>query len=119
MGVITIGPLALSLERAFGLLGIIAFLVGAGFAERKWRVPAGWDGGAAISGLVIGRLWYVGANASVFVRDPLSVLFVWQGGFSPLGALAGSEYSPCGIFEAASGKHIRRLECLWWLSLSG
>jgi thiol-disulfide isomerase/thioredoxin len=89
VGAITIGPLALSLQRAFGLLGIITFVVGGGIAAKKWPALAGWDGGATLSGLILGRLWYVGTNASVFWADPLSILYVWQGGFSALGAVVG------------------------------
>lgn len=89
MGAITIGPLALSVERAFGVLGIVAFVAGSGLASKRWPELKGWDGWATLSGLLLGRLWYVGANASVFVADPLSVLFFWQGGFSAVGALVG------------------------------
>ncbi len=89
MGAVTIGPLALSLERAFGILAILTFVIVSGVASRRREELAHWDGGALVSGLVFGRLGYVAFHASTFLARPLSVFYVWQGGFSPLGAVAG------------------------------
>jgi len=89
VGAITIGPLALSLERAFGILAILTFVIASGVASRRREELARWDGGALVSGLVFGRLLYVAFHASTFLARPWSVFYVWQGGFSPLGAVAG------------------------------
>jgi thiol-disulfide isomerase/thioredoxin len=89
VGAVTIGPLALSLERAFGILAILTFVVVSGIVAKRRPQLAKWDGGALAAGLVLGRLFYVALHASTFLSRPLTVFYFWQGGFSPLGAVAG------------------------------
>lgn len=89
MGAVTIGPLALSLERAFGVLAILAFVVISGVVAKRRPGLAKWDAGALIAGLVVGRLFYVALHASTYLSRPLTLFYFWQGGFSPLGAVGG------------------------------
>ncbi|MFW5843491.1 MAG: prolipoprotein diacylglyceryl transferase family protein [Spirochaetota bacterium] len=89
MGALSIGPFALSLERALGVLAIVTFAVVSGIVAKGRPELEKWEGGALVSGLVLGRLFYVALHASTFLSRPLTVFYFWQGGFSPFGAVAG------------------------------
>jgi thiol-disulfide isomerase/thioredoxin len=89
VGAVTIGPLALSVERAFGILAIVTFVVVSGIVAKRRPELGKWEGGALAAGLVSGRLFYVALHASTFLSRPLTVFYFWQGGFSPFGAVAG------------------------------
>jgi thiol-disulfide isomerase/thioredoxin len=89
MDVVTIGPAALSLSRLLALIGIAAFLLAAWLIGRKNSELSGWETGALVGAVVLGRLVYVGAHLDAYAAEPLSVLYIWQGGFSALGMIAG------------------------------
>ena len=91
---ISIGPLALALERLFAALGIIGFLTAASWIGRRHgrsSEKAAWR--ALLVGLVAARAGFVGQNWSAFAVEPLSIFYVWQGGFSPLAGLAAAAIS--------------------------
>lgn len=86
---ISLGPLALALERLIAVLGVIAFMAAASWIARRHGPDSGkaaWR--AVIVGLVAARLGFVVQNWPAFLAEPLSVLYAWQGGFSPLAGLA-------------------------------
>lgn len=83
MGALTLGPLVLSLERAYAGLGFLVLLVGAEWlARRAGPSVAAWGWRAAAIAFVGARLGFVAAHASDFATAPLSVLAFWQGGFA-------------------------------------
>lgn len=91
---ISVGPLAMALERLFAVLGIIAFMAAANWISRRHgniSDKAAWR--ALLVGLVAARMGFVGQNWSAFAVEPLSVFYVWQGGFSPLAGLAAAAIS--------------------------
>ncbi len=90
MGAVSLGPFALSPERLIGLLAIAAFVVASAVVTRRWPGLGRWDVGALIAGLISGRVAYVAIHAAAYIEEPLSVLYVWQGGFSAVGAAVGS-----------------------------
>ena len=89
---ISVGPLALALERLFAVLGIMAFMAAASWIGRRHGKDSGkaaWR--ALLAGLIAARASFVAQNWSAFAFEPLSVLYVWQGGFStPVGLLAAA-----------------------------
>ncbi|QTH24826.1 TlpA family protein disulfide reductase (plasmid) [Rhizorhabdus wittichii] len=91
---ISVGPLALALERLFAVLGIIAFMAAASWIARrhgKDSDKAAWR--ALFLGLAAARLGFVAQNWSAFALEPLSIFYLWQGGFSPLAGLATAAIS--------------------------
>ncbi|GAA6733631.1 TlpA disulfide reductase family protein [Thermus oshimai] len=95
MDALTLGPLALPWTRVQVALGLLAFLLAAGVLARRVdpRLNA-WASNAVFWGLVGARLGFVLENLSIYAKDPLSVLYVWQGGFDPWwGILVGGGYT--------------------------
>ncbi|BAW00922.1 thiol-disulfide isomerase-like thioredoxin [Thermus thermophilus] len=95
MDALQVGPLAIPWVRVQVALALLA-LVGVAelLARRVDRRLSPWAQGAILVGLLGARLGFVLENASVYARDPLSVLYVWQGGFDPWwGILAGGGYT--------------------------
>lgn len=89
--VITIGPLAISVDRAAALAAILAYfmLLDRLFGHGRTKGAGAWW--ALLAGLLAARLGYVAAHWSAYRAEPLSVLALWQGGFLPLlGAAAAS-----------------------------
>jgi thiol-disulfide isomerase/thioredoxin len=88
MGAVIIGPFALPADRAAALLGIVVFLVAAGFlAHRIDRRFDTWASLVVAAGLISARIGHVVAYWPAFAPDPWRALAVWQGGFSALWAL--------------------------------
>lgn len=88
---ISFGPLALALERLFAVLGIATFLTAASWIGRrheKVSEKAAWR--ALLVGLLAARLGFVAQNWPGFAVDPQTILYVWQGGFSPLVGLTAA-----------------------------
>ena len=93
---VRIGPLAV---RWYGIAYILGFLAAYGILRRaagQDRVPLSREGvgdllSALVAGVVVGgRLGYVlFYNLPYFLRHPLHVLAVWEGGMSFHGGLAG------------------------------
>lgn len=83
MGGVRLGPVVLSGPRFGVAIALIALLVVAEVLERRGRkglAPAAWN--AVVFGLLAARLGYVVLHLAVYARDPLSALYVWQGGFN-------------------------------------
>lgn len=89
---VRLGPVALSGERFGVAIALVALLIVAEVLERRGRkgvAPVAWN--AVLVGLLAARLGYVALHMTVYAKDPLSVLYVWQGGFDLLvGAAAGT-----------------------------
>jgi cytochrome c biogenesis protein CcmG, thiol:disulfide interchange protein DsbE len=92
MGALTLGPLVLSLDRAYAALGFLVLIVAAEVWARRGRPElAGWAWRAAVATFVGARLGFVAPNAGDYAAAPWSVLAVWQGGFAPWwGVAAGA-----------------------------
>lgn len=94
METLTIGSLALSLARLTALLGIAVTLGVAHWLARKEPRLAGWGTWAIASGVLAARVGYVLAHLDAFGAEPLSVFYLWQGGFSlPWGVAGAAGYS--------------------------
>jgi thiol-disulfide isomerase/thioredoxin len=79
------------LERLFAVLGVVAFMAAANWIGRRHGADsdkAAWR--ALLAGFIAARLGFVAQNWSAFAVDPLSILYLWQGGFSPLIGLAAA-----------------------------
>lgn len=91
MDSISLGPFLLSTPRLLALLSLVALLACAALIGRKSAPEQrDWAFSAALCGLIGARLVYVALNWQAFAAEPLSVLYLWQGGFHPLGAAAGT-----------------------------
>ena len=83
MGALTLGPLVLSLDRAYAGLGFVVLLLGAEvLARRAGPSVAAWGWRAAAVAFVGARLGFVATHGSDFAAAPLSALAFWQGGFA-------------------------------------
>lgn len=86
---ISLGALTLALERLIAVFGVIAFVAAASWIARRHgrdSEKAAWR--SVLVGLVAARFGFAAQNWPAFAVEPLSVLYVWQGGFSPLAGLA-------------------------------
>lgn len=84
MTAVVLGPLVISAPRFAALVGLAVFLLVVHFASRKQPRLEDW-GWTVVAIIVVGaRFGYVAENAAAYVRDPLAVLYFWQGGFRPL-----------------------------------
>ncbi|GAB5602647.1 TlpA disulfide reductase family protein [Thermus sp. FJN-A] len=95
MDALQVGPLAIPWARVQVALALLV-LVGVAevLARRVDRRLSPWAHNAVLLGLVGARLGFVLENWAVFARDPLSVLYVWQGGFDPVwGILTAGGYT--------------------------
>jgi len=92
---IKLGPFVIPLARAFVALAIAGFLLAAEYLARKGpRELSTWAWNAVLIGLVGARLGFVLTHLEAYRQDPLSVFYLWQGGFSPeFGILAGAAYT--------------------------
>lgn len=83
MAAIELGPLVLSTPRFAAILGAVAFLVAAQIRGRRDDSLTDWAWTGLILFIVGARLGFVIENLGVYLQEPLTILFVWQGGFSP------------------------------------
>ena len=89
----------LSTERFSALLGLVALVLIAYGWERGTREnsakPLGdWASDTVIATLLGARLGFVLTHAEIYWQEPLSALYIWQGGFSPLAGIAvGAAYT--------------------------
>lgn len=93
---IRVGPLSLSLERLWIVEALAVYLLVTEVFSRRTRDhrlrDVAWT--AVIWGLVGARLGYVLPRWEVYGMEPLSLLYVWQGGFAPLwGMVVGGGYA--------------------------
>lgn len=88
---ISVGPLALALERLIAIVGIAIFIAAAGWIARRHEKKverAAWR--ALLAGILAARLGFAAQNWPAFAAEPASILYAWQGGFSPLAGLAAA-----------------------------
>lgn len=86
-----IGPLMLAADRALAVALIMVFLILAGvIAKKKDRAAerAGWW--ALGAGVVAARAGFVAGNWDAFAAELVSILAIWQGGFSLAAGAAGA-----------------------------
>lgn len=109
MGGLSLGPLALSADRAGVLAGVLVLLLAAWVLGRRAgqsgaRRLADWATAAVLTAGLAARAGFVAAHHDVFAAEPLTALAVWQGGFSPAAGAAG--------FAAASAWYLARARAL-------
>ncbi len=91
MDTLSIGPLAIPLDRLFVLLGVVGVFALAWWLERRRGVDAGlplWCG--LIAGIVVGRAAYASARWDWYQDNPVTVLFFWQEGYAPVWGMAAA-----------------------------
>lgn len=94
-----LGPLVLAWPRLFALAAAVAVLAVAGWlAARVDRGLAGWGWGVVITALLAGRAGYVAGHWAAFAAEPWSIPAIWQGGLSPVAAIAGAAAFGLGRF---------------------
>lgn len=94
METLTIGGLALSLARLTALIGMAVTLAVARWLARKEPRLAGWGARALAISVLAARAGYVLGHLDAFRVEPLSIFFLWQGGFSlPWGLVGAAGYS--------------------------
>lgn len=95
MDAFKLGPFLVPVAR----LLVILSLLGLGFASdwvarRAGQHLAVWGSNVGLVGLAVARIGFVMTHFSDFVREPLNILYVWQGGFDPTwGLLGGLAYT--------------------------
>ncbi len=122
MGALTLGPLVLSLDRAYAALGFIVLIVAAEVWARRGRPEAAsWAWAVAMVTFVGARLGFVLGNLGDYAAAPWTALAFWQGGFAPWwGVAAGAAY---GAVAALRQPTLRRAApalgaaalIAWWL----
>ncbi|MFO7768745.1 MAG: TlpA disulfide reductase family protein [bacterium] len=91
METIQIGPMVLDAGRFFPFLAFAALVFGARLSERRFGPEMGpWAWRTGIWALVGARVSYVLLHLGAYLQEPLSVFYLWQGGFSAAGALAAA-----------------------------
>ena len=84
---VEIGPLVFSGPRFAAITGIIVFLIVTEIIARsRGGAFRQWSGQVVLGGVVAARLGFIALHWSDFRDDPLTMLYVWQGGFSLTGA---------------------------------
>ena len=84
---IPLGPLMLAADRLIALAAIALFLfacerIGRRSGQHRAASRTAWL--AVLAGIVAARLGFVAENWSAFAAEPVSALYLWQGGFSAL-----------------------------------
>ena len=91
MGALSIGPLVLSLDRAYAGAGFLVLLAGAELLARRGRPElATWGWYAALAAFVGARLGFVLGNLDFYRTTPGAVVAIWQGGFAPWWGVAAA-----------------------------
>ena len=95
MDALSLGPFVLSFERFTVLVSVVTLVVVAELlAKRTDERLAGWANNVVLIGFIAARLGFVLLHFGVYLEQPLSILYIWQGGFSIVsGILAGLLYS--------------------------
>lgn len=102
---IALGPFVISLARLFLLAGVVTALLLVRRTDVSRREPVNkvlWS--ALLIGLATARLAYVASHAGFFIDNPIDVLKVWEGGFSPL---AGGTAFAMAVVALAKYRKIR------------
>lgn len=105
MDAINLGPFAISAARLVVALSLAGLLIAAELlARRVDPVFSEWGWSTLWVALLGARAGYVLIHLGAYAGDPVSVLYIWQGGFSPLwGIVAG------GVYSVAVFNHRRNL----------
>ncbi len=83
MGALTLGPLVLSLDRAYAGLGFVVLLLGAELLARRGRPElAVWGWQAALAAFLGARAGFVIINLDDYLASPGAIVAIWQGGFA-------------------------------------
>jgi prolipoprotein diacylglyceryl transferase len=92
-GVWYLGPVPL---RAYALCILLGVVVGVVWGDRRWRARGGRKGTVADlativvpAGIVGARLYHVVTTPRPYLEDPLSALYIWEGGLGIPGGIAG------------------------------
>jgi cytochrome c biogenesis protein CcmG, thiol:disulfide interchange protein DsbE len=95
MGALTLGPLVLSLDRAYAGLGFLVLIVAAEVWARRGRPEvAAWAWRTAVATFVGARLGFVLTHLDDYAAAPWTILAIWQGGFAPWwGVALGAAHS--------------------------
>lgn len=92
---IELGPVVLSAPRLSVALALLVLVLVAEGLERFRGAPlSGWAWNTALVAVVGARLGFVGEHFGSFLAEPLSILYIWQGGFDPvIGVAAAAAYT--------------------------
>ena len=92
---IQIGPISIPLERFYVIISFAVFLLIAEVLTRSKKAKlSNWASDIMIVVLLGSRLGFVLENLSSYAKTPLSALYFWEGGFSPLwGIIAALGFS--------------------------
>ncbi|MCA9835837.1 MAG: TlpA family protein disulfide reductase [Trueperaceae bacterium] len=95
MDAISLGPVVLSFERFVALLSLASLVLSAELMARKSdKRLSQWASNVVIWGLLGARLGFVVLHLAAYLQAPLSIFYIWQGGFSVIsGILAGLIYT--------------------------
>jgi prolipoprotein diacylglyceryl transferase len=92
-GVWHLGPVPI---RAYALCILLGVLVAVVWGDRRWRARGGRKGTVADlatvvvpAGIVGARLYHVVTTPSAYLDDPVSALYIWEGGLGIPGGIAG------------------------------
>ncbi len=89
--IVQIGPLAFASDRLLAVLLVLAFLGGLELIGRRTQRDLGGTAMLAVgTGLIAARMAYVATHLDAYSRDWLSVLAMWQGGFTAWAGAAGA-----------------------------
>lgn len=88
MDTLHLGPFALPVDRLPGLAGLFALLLAAALLSRDQPRLRTWSTEVVLVALVTARAAFVLVNWPVYAVQPLTALYVWQGGFMPLAGAA-------------------------------
>lgn len=96
-GVWHIGPVPV---RAYAVAILLGVVVGVVVGDRRWRARGGAPGTVAdlatfaVPGGIVGaRLYHVVTSPGPYLEDPLSALYIWEGGLGIPGAIAGGAFA--------------------------
>ncbi len=86
-----LGPLSIPYSRFFLLLAIIVLGLSADILARqqKDKLFSTWGWNAGFIALIAARVGFVFTHLDDFLPRPLTVFYIWQGGFDLLGGIVG------------------------------
>jgi len=91
METFSIGPLVVDAGRFFAFAAFALLVLGARLAERRLGPGLGdWAWAVGLAALIGARLAHVLRYLGSYLPEPLSILYVWQGGFDAWGAGAAA-----------------------------
>ncbi len=91
METFSIGPLVVDAGRFFAFAAFALLVLGARLAERRLGPGLGdWAWAVGLAALIGARLAHVLRHLGSYLPEPLSILYVWQGGFDAWGAGAAA-----------------------------